>query len=138
MYAQINKTFRQKVSEYLSIAAMALLLIYVADAAVARGETGFLPMSEAQRGMIFGTSSIILFIAAFAVAFKERRARLTAILLIAGGALMGTTALDAIMMAGGFAAASTTFHAVMVLGYVIMGLGVALVLKMRAMAHVSP
>jgi hypothetical protein len=138
MYAQINKTFRQKVSEYLSIAAMALLLIYVADAAVARGETGFLPMSEAQRGMIFGTSSIILFIAAFAVAFKERRARLTAILLIAGGALMGTTVLGAIMMAGGFAAASTTFHAVMVLGYVIMGLGVALVLKMRAMAHVSP
>jgi hypothetical protein len=51
---------------------------------------------------------------------------------------MGTTVLGAIMMAGGFAAASTTFHAVMVLGYVIMGLGVALVLKMRAMAHVSP
>lgn len=97
-----------------------------------------MPMSEAQRGMLFGTSSIILFIAAFAVAFNERRARLTAILLIAGGALMGTTVLGAIMMAGGFAAVSTTFHAVMVLGYIIMGLGVALVLKMRAKARANP
>jgi hypothetical protein len=131
MYAQTNKSTRQRVSEYLSIAAMALLLIYVADAAVARGETGFLPMSEAQRGMIFGTSSIVLFFAAFAVALKERRSKLTAGLLIAGGALMGTTVLGAIMMAGGFGAVSPTFHAVMVLGYVIMGLGIALVLKSR-------
>ena len=131
MYAQTNNVTRQRISEYLSIAAMALLLIYVADAAVARGETGFLPMSEAQRGMIFGTSSIVLFFAAFAVALKEKRSQLTAALLIAGGVLMGTSVLGAIMMAGGFAAVPPTFHVVMILGYVIMGLGIAKVMISR-------
>jgi len=33
---------------------MVLLLTYITDAAVGQGEAGFLPMSEKERGMIFG------------------------------------------------------------------------------------
>ena len=59
MYTQNVR--RQKISEVLAIVAMALVLIYIADAAVGQGKQGFLPMNAAYRGMIFGTSSLILF-----------------------------------------------------------------------------
>ena len=130
MYTQSNVK-NWKVPEILAIAAMALLLTYIADAAVAQGEQGFLPLDAAQRGMIFGTSSIVLFFAAFATAFREIKPKLTSILLIAGGALMGTSVLGSILAAGGFAVVSTTFHVVMVLGYVIMTLGIVLAARMR-------
>ena len=130
MYTQ-SSVKKSKVPEILAIAAMALLLTYIADAAVAQGEQGFLPLDAAQRGMIFGTSSIVLFFAAFATAFREIKPKLTSILLIAGGALMGTSVLGSILAAGGFAAVSTTFPIVMVLGYVIMGLGIILAARMR-------
>jgi hypothetical protein len=130
MYTQSNVK-KWKVPEILAIAATVLLLTYIADAAVGQGAQGFLPIDEAQRGMIFGTSSIVLFFAAFGTAFREIKPKLTSILLIAGGALMGTSVLGSILAAGGFAAVSTTFLVVMVLGYVIMGLGIVLGVRMR-------
>ncbi len=54
-------TTRKKLSEIIVIAGMIVLTIYIADAAVGQGETGFLPMTEKERGMIFGISSIMLF-----------------------------------------------------------------------------
>ena len=44
------------------IAAIVILLIYVADAMVGQGEEGFLPMTAEERGRTFGTSSMILFL----------------------------------------------------------------------------
>jgi len=115
---------KRKISEIIVIAGMILLLIYIADAAVGQGEVGFLPMTEKERGMIFGTSSIILFFAAFGIGFREKSPTLT-ILLIAGGALIGTSVLAASAMAqGGLATISGSFVSVIILGYIIMGLGI--------------
>jgi len=62
---------KKKVSEIFVMAGMVLLLIYITDAAVGQGETGFLPMSEKERGMIFGLSTMILFFAAFGVGLHK-------------------------------------------------------------------
>ena len=117
-------TVKKKVSEIIVITGMILLLIYIADAAVGQGEIGFLPMTEKERGMILGTSSIILFFASFGIGFREKSSTLT-ILLIAGGALIGTSVLAASAMAeGGLATISGSFVGVIILGYIIMGLGI--------------
>jgi hypothetical protein len=124
MYLQ-TKIKRKRISEILAIVAMVLLLTYIADAAVAQGNKhGFLPMSAAQRGMIFGGSTIILFFLSFGIGFGEKT-KITTILLIAGGALIGTSLLGASAMAkGGLAAIQSSFVGVIILGYIIMGLGI--------------
>ena len=117
-------TVKKKVSEIIVMAGMVLLLTYITDAAVGQGETGFLPMSEKERGMIFGLSTIILFFVAFGVGFYEKSA-LTTIFLIVGGALIGTSVLSASLMAeGGLASISNSFIGVIITGYIIMGLGI--------------
>ena len=123
MYLQ-TKIKRKRISEILAIVAMVLLLTYIADAAVAQGnKQGFLPMSAAQRGMIFGGSTIILFFVSFGIGFGEKT-KITTILLVAGGALIGTSVLGASAMAkGGLAAIQSSFVGVIILGYIIMGLG---------------
>ena len=124
MYLQ-TKIKRKRISEILAIVAMVLLLTYIADAAVAQGnKQGFLPMSAAQRGMIFGGSTIILFFVSFGIGFGEKT-KITTILLVAGGALIGTPVLGASAMAkGGLAAIQSSFVGVIILGYIIMGLGI--------------
>ena len=57
-------------------------------------------MSVAQREMIFGESTIILFFVSFGIGFGEKT-KITTILLIAGGALIGTSVLGASAMAKG-------------------------------------
>ncbi len=124
-------TVKKKVSEIIVIAGMVLLLTYITDAAIGQGETGFLPMSEKERGMIFGLSTIILFFTAFGVAFHEKSA-LTTILLIVGGALIGTSVLGASLMAeGGLASISNSFIGVIITGYIIMGLGILRAVKKK-------
>ena len=124
MYLQ-TKIRRKRISEVLSIVAMVLLLTYIADASIAHGnKQGFLPMSAAQRGMIFGASTIILFLLSFGIGFGEKT-KITTILLIAGGAIIGTSILGASAVAkGGLAAIQSSFLPVIILGYIIMGLGV--------------
>lgn len=126
MQAQATGNNRRKISEGLAAAAMALLLTYIADAAVGQGKIGFLPMTEAQRGMILGTTSIALFFAAFGVMWKQKkRSKVAAALLIAGGSITGTSVLASSAMAeGGLGAISASFLGVIAAGYVIMGLGI--------------
>ncbi len=122
--AMKTATEKKKVSEIIAIAGMVVLLTYISDAAVGQGETGFLPMSEKERGTIFGLSTIILFFAAFGIGFNEKSA-ITTILLIVGGALIGTSVLSASLMAeGGLASISNSFIGVIIVGYIIMGLGI--------------
>jgi len=116
-------TVKKKISEVLAIAGMALLLTYLADAAVGQGETGFLPITEKERGMIFGMSSIILFFAAFGIGYKEKT-RVATILIIVGGVLIWSSVFAASLMAeGGLAAISSSFIGVIMVGYIIMILG---------------
>lgn len=126
-------------SDVVASIAMALLLLYVVDAAVAlsAGEegTGFLPMSEVQRGMILGGLSIILFFVAFGINWKAK-SMTTAILLIAGGAITAKAVLAAsIMGEGGVAEVSTSFIGIIVIGYVIMGLGIWQALESSKQRH---
>lgn len=115
---------RRKISEALVIVALALVLIYIADAAVGQGKQGFLPLSAALRGMLFGASSIILFFASFGVGFGEK-SKITTYLLIAGGAITGTSVLGAASMAkGGLPAIQASFLAIVIVGYIILGLGI--------------
>jgi hypothetical protein len=128
MMSTQTKSASRSISDIVAAVAMAILLVYIADAAVAAGAgeegTGFLPMSEALRGMIFGTTSIVLFFIAFALNIRAR-SKTTAILLIAGGAITGTAVLAASAMSeGGVAAISGSFLGVVIVGYVIMGLGI--------------
>ena len=116
-------TVKKKASEIIAIAGMILLLTYISDAAVGQGETGFLPMNEKERGTIFGFSTIILFFTAFGIGFNEKIA-ITTVLLIVGGALIGTSVLSASLMAeGGLASISNSFIGIIIVGYTIMGLG---------------
>ncbi len=120
---------KKKVSEITAIAAMILLLVYLVDAAVGQGEIGFLPMSEKERGMIFGLSTIILFFVAFGVGIREKSA-INTILLIVGGMLIGTSVLIASLMAeGGLDSISSSFLGVIIVGYIIMGLGILRAVK---------
>jgi len=129
--AMKTATVKKKVSEIIVIAGMVLLLTYISDAAVGQGETGFLPMNEKERGMIFGFSTIILFFAAFGIGFNEKSAIIT-ILLIVGGALIGTSVLSASLMAeGGLASISNSFIGVIIVGYIIMGLGILRAVKKK-------
>lgn len=126
MYGQTNKIDRKRISEYLAVAAMLILLTYIADAAVGQGKMGFLPLTAAQRGMFFGMSSIILFFVAFGIGFKER-SRLTSILLVAGGAIMGTAVLGASAMGeGGLGSIPASFIGIITIGYIIMGIGIVM------------
>ncbi len=123
MYAQQNVR-RQKISEILAIVAMALVLTYIADAAVGQGKRGFLPMSAAERGMIFGGSAMVLFFLSFVIGIKEK-SRITTGLLIAGGLIIGTSVLGASAMTKqGLAAIRPDFLGIVIVGYVIMGLGI--------------
>jgi len=114
---------KQKISESLSIVAMTLALIYIADGAVGQGKQGFLPMTAAERGMLFGGSSIILFLISFGIGIGEK-SKITTVLLIAGGALIGTAVLGVWLAKGGLAAIRPEFLAYVILGYVITGLGI--------------
>jgi len=122
---------KKKVSEITAIAAMILLLVYLGDAAVGQGEVGFLPMDEKERGMIFGLSTIILFFVAFGVGVGEKSVT-TTILLIVGGVLIGTSVLAASSMAeGGLESISGSFLGVIIVGYIIMGLGILRAVKKK-------
>ena len=124
MYVQTNSK-KKRTSEALAIIAMVLLLTYIADVSIAHSNRkGFLPMNAAQRGTIFGGTSIILFIGSFTIGFSEK-SKITTVLLIAGGALIGTSVLASSAMAkGGLAGIQSSFVGVIVAGYIIMALGI--------------
>jgi hypothetical protein len=118
-----------KISNIFAMVAMALLVTYIADAAVGHGKVGFLPMTAEQRGMIFGTMSIVLFFASFGIGFREMP-KLATYLLIAGGALMGTSVFGAVATeTGGLTNISASFAVIIAIGYAIMGLGIFKMVK---------
>jgi hypothetical protein len=125
------KSKRKKISEVFAIAAMILLLVYISDAAVGQGKQGFLPLNAAQRGMLLGSSSIILFLLSFGIGITQKT-KITTILLIVGGAIIATSVLAASAMAkGGLAAISNSFIIVVILGFIIMGLGIVRVIQKK-------
>ncbi len=83
---------RKRLSEVLAINAMALLLSYIADAALEfLGNSRFMPLSVNDRGIIFGGGALALFIVSNVLIFTTQAiSRLASTLLITGGTIIGT------------------------------------------------
>lgn len=129
---------RKTLSEILVSVAFVLLVVYILDVGVSmiNKSDGFLPLSERDRGMIFGGGSILLFIISFGIGINIE-SRLLTVLLILGGAIMGTTVLlsslfmpdhDKIQMqsteSDQLPILAPQFIGIIVIGYVIMGMGI--------------
>lgn len=134
------KTGKRRIPELLAIAAMTLLLIHIADGYITLiANHGFLPMSIDKKPFgistfgisTFGISSILFFFMAFGIEIREkRRTRLTTTLLIVGGALIACTVLGkSAMDYGGLSRISLSFLTLIVVGYIIMGLGILKVFR---------
>jgi hypothetical protein len=128
------KTRRDQISEFLAIAAMTSLLIHIADGSMERfSKHGFLPVSTDKKPFRisnFGIASIILFFLAIGIDIRGKNtSKLTTTLLMVGGAFIGTTALGvSVIDKTGLVA---TLLTVIVIGYVIMGLGILRAMKQR-------
>ncbi len=130
------QTSRKIAAEIVVSIAFILLVAYIADAGIARlnhGQ-GFIPLSAKDRGMIFGGVSIIFFFVSYGIGFNVK-SRLLTVLLIVGGALMGTSVLVSSIIPDNSNLTSSTsnsthqtispqFVGIIVIGYIIMGLGI--------------
>ncbi len=128
------QTSRKIAAEIIVSIAFILLAVYIADAGVARlnNDHGFLPLSAKDRGMFFGGGSIILFFISYGIGFNVK-SRILTILLIVGGALMGTSVLISTLLPESSNLLSNRstnqimspqFLGIIVIGYIIMGLGI--------------
>lgn len=134
------KSVRKKTSEVIASVALVLLIIYFIDVFMfmLTTEAGFLPFSSKDRGLIFGGFSITLFIISFIVGFRIY-SRILAILLVTGGALIGTSVLVSTFVTPQLVNISVAFKIVtpplpqfigiIIIGYVILGLGILKVIK---------
>ena len=137
---------RKIASEVLVSVALALLVIYILDVGVSMlsNSDGFLPLSAKERGMIFGGGSILLFVISFGIGINVA-SRILTVLLIIGGAIMGTSVMISSFIAptqdsnsmnsssdsGQSQGVSPQFIGVIVIGYFIMGMGVLRVLRKK-------
>ncbi|HEX5519944.1 MAG TPA: hypothetical protein VFX18_05840 [Candidatus Nitrosocosmicus sp.] len=130
------QNLRKISAEIIVSIAFILLVAYIADAGIARANNGhgFLPLSAKDRGMIFGGGSIILFFISYGIGFNIKSKTLT-ILLIIGGALMGTSVLISTLLPDNTNTNITSspssqqvmspqFIGIIIIGYIIMGLGI--------------
>jgi hypothetical protein len=125
---------RKIIAEIIVSIAFIMLVAYIADVAVSMAnETGFIPLSAKDRGMILGGGSIILFIISFIIGINVKSRILTTLLII-GGAIMGTAVVVStyILPAAPNVVTSSEqvtpnlpqFVGIIVIGYAIMGLGI--------------
>lgn len=129
------QSFRSRASQIIAAVALSLLLIYLIDVLISMftNEAGFLPFTSKDRGLLFGGLSIALFLVSFIVGWKIY-SKVLAVLLIVGGTLIGTSVLVStyvtphlINTLDGFKIATPPlpqFIGIIIIGYVIMGLGI--------------
>jgi len=84
---------KTKISIILLFISLALLIIYGADVISSQassndGKSGFLQLSPAIRGGIFGGGAVILSIIAFAISLREKSTLVVVLLLINGGLII--------------------------------------------------
>ena len=125
------KIMKTKISIILLCISIALLVIYGTDVALSslsppNLHQGFLKMSEAARGSVFGGGAVILSIIAFVISFKEK-SNLVVVLLIVNGAVI-VAGIAAIAIQGtGESSRNTmaTIYGTIGLGILLMLLGIA-------------
>jgi hypothetical protein len=134
------QSVRRKASEIIASVALVLLIIYFVDVLTSMLTTdpGFLPFSSKDRGLIFGGFSIALFVISFIVGLRIY-SKILAILLMIGGALIGTSVLVSTFVTPQLANISDglkivtpplpQFMGIIIVGYIILGLGILKALK---------
>jgi len=125
MYYIRNDLRKKKISEILAIVAIVLLSIDTVETFVAQGGDRFLPLSDQQSGILLGLSSIILFFLSFGFGFREK-ARITTVLLIAGGTILAVSKLlEPIMGLNLFLAVALPYLylSLIAIGFILIGLG---------------
>jgi hypothetical protein len=113
----------------LLIASLVLLIIYGADAAVAASSpdrVGFMPLSEAVRGSVFGGGAVVMSIIGFVIARKEYAPTVSALLFVNGGLIIA--GMLALIAQGALASedslgAMRTIGSTIAMGAVLIGLG---------------
>ncbi|MDQ3852588.1 MAG: hypothetical protein M3299_07120 [Thermoproteota archaeon] len=117
----------KRISEILAIVAIVLLSIDTAGTFIAQGGERFLPLTDQQSGILLGISSIILFFLSFGSGFRQK-ARITTILLIAGGAMLAVSKLlEPIMGLNLFLAIALPYLyiSLIAIGFILIGLGLS-------------
>jgi hypothetical protein len=115
-----------KISVILLFISLALLIIYGADVISSQatsndGKSGFLQLSPAIRGGVFGGGAVILSIIAFAISLREKSTLIVVLLLINGGLIIAGMISLAIQDE---AAGSSTLYGTTGLGILLIALGV--------------
>ena len=115
----------KRISEILAIVAIVLLSIDTAETFIAQGGARTLPLTDQQSGILLGISSIILFFLSFGFGFRQK-ARITTILLIAGGAMLAVSKLlEPTMGLNLFLAIALPYLyiSLIAIGFILIGLG---------------
>jgi len=80
----IKKELKNKIAIVLTLASIALLIIYAADVSLERSDDGFLPFDAGARGFALGIPSIFLPLIAFGITLKVSSRSLGVLLLFDG------------------------------------------------------
>ena len=125
MYYLQNDLRKKRFSEILAIVAIVFLSIDTVETFVAQGGYIFLPLTDQQSGILLGLSSIILFFLSFGFGFRQK-ARITTVLLIAGGAILAVSKLlEPTMGLNLFLAVALPYLylSLIAIGFILIGLG---------------
>jgi len=128
---QIHTDRRKTVSEILAIVALTLLTIDTTNTLISSGTYGFLPLTDQQSGIYLGLPSVIIFFLSFGFAFKIKT-RLTTALLIVGGTLLAVSKIVEPIHGSNlylFLALPYLYYSLIVIGFVILGLGIFRVIR---------
>jgi hypothetical protein len=125
MYYLQNDLRKRRISKLLAIVAIVLLSIDTMETFIAQGGKRFLPLTDQQSGILLGISSIILFFFSFWFGFGQK-ARVTTVLLIAGGAILAVSKLlEPTMGLNLFLAVALPYLyiSLIAVGFILIGLG---------------
>ncbi|MDQ3853983.1 MAG: hypothetical protein M3299_14260 [Thermoproteota archaeon] len=125
MYYLQNDLRKKRISEILAIVAIVLLSIDTIETFIAQGGDRFLTLTDQQSGILLGIPSIILFFLSFGFGFRQK-ARVTTVLLIAGGAILAVSKLVEPTMGLNLylaVALPYVYISLIAIGFILIGLG---------------
>ena len=117
---------KTKISVILLLISLALLIIYGADVISTQGtakdgKSGFLGLSPAVRGAVFGGGPVILSIIAFTISLREKSTLVVMLLLVNGGIIIA--GMIGLAIQDG-AKSSSTIYGTTGLGILLVALGI--------------
>jgi hypothetical protein len=118
---------KTKISVILLFISLALLIIYGADVISSQsssndGKSGFLQLSPAIRGGVFGGGAVILSIIAFAISLREKSTLVVVLLLVNGGLIIA--GMIGLAIEDEATSSSSTLYGTTGLGILLIALGV--------------